>query len=138
MKNSANKIETITDVLRKPQYGGLRLTCDYARNCTYPWDVDSPVWQCEEFEVCEAPLEKTSVSSFLAEASAKSRPDIDENEEVKFKGLCLNCENRKTCIFPKPEEGVWRAKSTNRNRKRNSIFQHKTRVYFNEWTGNFR
>jgi hypothetical protein len=44
----------------------------------------------------------------LAEASAKSRTDIDENEEVKFKGLCLNCENRKTCIFSKPEEGVWR------------------------------
>jgi NADH-quinone oxidoreductase subunit E len=25
----------------------------------------------------------------------------------KYKGLCLNCANRETCTFPKPEGGVW-------------------------------
>lgn len=23
------------------------------------------------------------------------------------KGLCVNCANRQTCLFPKPEGGVW-------------------------------
>jgi hypothetical protein len=109
MKSTTVKTgEKISAVSRKSEYGGLCMTCEHAPTCIYPRDLDRPVWQCEEFEVCEAPLEKASVSSFLAEASAKSRTDIDEGEEVKFKGLCLNCENRKTCIFPKPEEGVWR------------------------------
>ncbi len=26
--------------------------------------------------------------------------------EPKFKGLCINCENRDTCTFSKPKEGV--------------------------------
>jgi len=25
-----------------------------------------------------------------------------------FLGLCVNCEDRETCIYPKPEGGVWR------------------------------
>jgi hypothetical protein len=29
-----------------------------------------------------------------------------EDKEV-FKGLCVNCANRHTCLFPKPEGGVW-------------------------------
>jgi hypothetical protein len=24
-----------------------------------------------------------------------------------FLGLCRNCENRRTCAFPKPEGGIW-------------------------------
>ena len=24
-----------------------------------------------------------------------------------LKGLCINCENRETCILPKPAGGVW-------------------------------
>jgi hypothetical protein len=100
--------EKISAISRKSEYGGLCMTCEHASTCIYPRDPDRPVWQCEEFEVYEAPLETTTVNGFLAVARAKARPDINENEEVKFKGLCLNCENRKTCIFPKPEEGVWR------------------------------
>jgi hypothetical protein len=24
-----------------------------------------------------------------------------------FRGLCINCDVRHTCMFPRPEEGVW-------------------------------
>ncbi|HTS66225.1 MAG TPA: hypothetical protein VMS37_25420 [Verrucomicrobiae bacterium] len=27
---------------------------------------------------------------------------------TKFLGLCSNCDNRETCVYPKPEGGVWR------------------------------
>jgi hypothetical protein len=108
MKNPTNKIEVITDVLKKPQYGGLCLTCDHARNCTYPRHVDSSVWQCEEFEAYDMPVERTTVEDFLTSVSAKAQVAVSNNGKGELKGLCLNCENRKTCIFPKPEEGVWR------------------------------
>jgi hypothetical protein len=39
----------------------------------------------------------------------KTSPDPIETKglESDLKGLCVNCDNRHTCTFPKPEEGVW-------------------------------
>ncbi len=34
----------------------------------------------------------------------RTRPDENEKE---FKGLCVNCANRHTCLLPKNEGGVW-------------------------------
>ena len=30
-----------------------------------------------------------------------------EKKDEKFKGLCMNCENRYICILPKLPGGVW-------------------------------
>ena len=30
-----------------------------------------------------------------------------KNDGDEFKGLCVNCANRHTCLFPKSEGGVW-------------------------------
>jgi hypothetical protein len=110
MKNQVNKAveTTIGEILQKPQYGGLCLTCDHARSCTYPRDLDQPVWHCEEFEAMDMPVDRTTVESFLAAENARRELRVGENSKGEYKGLCLNCENRKTCTFPKPEEGVWR------------------------------
>jgi hypothetical protein len=29
------------------------------------------------------------------------------NGDVPLKGLCMNCAYRETCLYPKPEGGVW-------------------------------
>ncbi|MGB8656466.1 MAG: hypothetical protein WCE90_01610 [Candidatus Zixiibacteriota bacterium] len=110
MKNPSTKTAetTIAEVLRKPEYGGLCLTCDHVRSCSYPRNPDQPVWQCEEFEAIDAPVDRTTVESFLAAAHARRESVVAENSKGQFKGLCLNCENRKTCTFPRPEDGVWR------------------------------
>jgi hypothetical protein len=34
------------------------------------------------------------------------RKSLDEHEG-DFKGLCVNCANRHTCLLPKAEGGVW-------------------------------
>ncbi len=38
-------------------------------------------------------------------------PSPNERSDTKnasdFKGLCMNCENRKDCLLPKSEGGVW-------------------------------
>jgi hypothetical protein len=30
-----------------------------------------------------------------------------EKDGMELKGLCVNCANRYTCLFPKSEGGVW-------------------------------
>jgi hypothetical protein len=90
-----NKAGTVSDILGKPRYGGLCLTCDHARSCIYPRELDRPVWHCEEFEANQAERAKAKAAAY-------------NNGKGELKGLCVNCENRKTCTFPKPEEGVWR------------------------------
>ena len=37
----------------------------------------------------------------------KPKPDQNQSEKRIFKGLCINCDNRFTCMLPRPVEGVW-------------------------------
>ncbi len=70
--------------------------CKNAPTCTFPKDPGRPSLYCEEFEIEELPLKKIVWT-----------PPIDSKEAAEFKGLCSDCENRKTCGFPKPEGGIW-------------------------------
>lgn len=40
----------------------------------------------------------------LTDRAGQRRRKEDESE---FKGLCLNCANRHTCLLPRSEGGVW-------------------------------
>ncbi len=62
---------------------------------------------CEMFDDYMPPVgwvgpERVSPS---AEPSMARRPA--EEEAAKYAGLCVNCEHRRTCTYPKPEGGVW-------------------------------
>ena len=73
--------------------------CAGISSCTYPKEPGKPILFCEEFK------EYPSLSGKIA---AKTEPAGKVSKETKvFKGLCVNCENRETCVFPKPEGGVW-------------------------------
>ncbi|NIM99440.1 MAG: hypothetical protein GTO24_15630 [candidate division Zixibacteria bacterium] len=83
------------------EYWGLCSTCKEAPTCTYRKDLWQPVWQCDEFE-CES----IQVRTFPPiDSPFKSNAAYEGSD--KYKGLCLNCENRETCTYPKPEGGVW-------------------------------
>ena len=78
---------------------GLCLSCRSNSNCAYRNNHQEPVLQCEEFDgyasvPMSAKIKKTAVA-------------VDEPGSGKYKGLCANCEIRKTCKYPKPEDGVW-------------------------------
>ena len=86
------------------RYLGLCLTCENALACTFARDPNKPVFYCEEFEI-----EKTS---FIKPPGKKQLPATgpaaaNDKDSTKFIGLCSDCENRRTCAFPKPEGGVW-------------------------------
>ena len=106
MKNvKTQTAERIIETPSEPEFEGLCMTCEHAPDCTYRKAANRAVQQCEEFE---SDLPKQDKRGHLSLVGSKEKPDVEPKEENRFKGLCINCENRETCVFPKPEEGVWR------------------------------
>ena len=81
---------------------GLCQTCNHARNCMFRPDPSLPVIHCEEFDGYAAP----SIVEPAAEAQAVPTA-ADLNEQDQYKGLCVNCENRRDCAIRNKEIGVW-------------------------------
>ncbi len=79
------------------EYHGLCSTCKNTPHCTLRTDPDRPAFYCEQFEVEKPPAVTRKISSSVSESK----------KSVELIGLCSDCENLKTCIFPKPEGGVW-------------------------------
>lgn len=76
----------------------LCFNCKNAPDCTYQKDPNKPLLYCEEFEIEELPDRKIP----------QTPADLGQEKDVlEFKGLCSDCDNRKTCGFPKPEGGIW-------------------------------
>lgn len=57
---------------------------------------------CEEFQSTAA-----HEAVMLFQEPAESMPESKKNEKTLM-GLCVDCDNRNTCIFPKHEGGIWR------------------------------
>ncbi len=87
------KEKVVTEYIRRIS---LCANCKNAPTCTFPKDPDKPSLYCEEFEIEELPHKKIIDSHFNKEKGTSG-----------LKGLCSDCENYKTCGFPKPEGGIW-------------------------------
>ena len=83
---------------------GLCSNCKNDPDCTFQKDRQKPSFCCEEFEVATCPPVKTTRKDQSPQISSV---DAGEDDLGKFVGLCSNCNNRRTCAFPKPEGGVW-------------------------------
>jgi hypothetical protein len=78
---------------------GICSTCNHLADCAYRFRNGAPIWFCEEFD--------DSVEPARAPMSDTLALEPEPNGKEKFLGLCMNCELRHTCAFPKPEGGVW-------------------------------
>ena len=94
-----------TDMAEGRKSRGLCCACNCEAHCTHTRAKETPVLQCEEFEPCECPPCKPR---------ARREKHLPEREEVlaaddglEARGLCVNCDNRRGCAFPKPPGGVW-------------------------------
>jgi hypothetical protein len=89
---------------RNMEYRSLCSSCKNAAGCTFQKDRQKPALYCEEFEIDTCPS---------AEIAEKEKPlptisvDVEDKDSGKFIGLCSNCNKRRTCVFPKPEGGIW-------------------------------
>jgi len=84
--------------------GGVCLACKFEPGCIYEATSGHVILQCEQFEMGfrESPAEAPSIH----ESAFRDTPHRAK-EWSAYPGLCSNCDNRETCIYPKPEGGVW-------------------------------
>ena len=77
-------------------YNDICTTCNHLDLCVGRKDRQRPIWFCEEFD------DYVAVESAFKAPKPKIRTGA-----TGLKGLCLNCENRDSCGFLKPNGGVW-------------------------------
>jgi hypothetical protein len=75
----------------------LGSTCEPVRTCSNRITPDKPIASCEEFAK-QVPVCPRNVPQTDRERG---------NGSCTFAGLCVSCQLRWTCLFPKPEGGVW-------------------------------
>lgn len=81
-------------------YIGLCSTCNNGPTCQYRLKRGVDAIFCEMFDDYSDPS---------AEETNKDKGDSapEQSDSANYKGLCINCANRKTCKLIKPDEGVW-------------------------------
>ncbi|MBA7656392.1 hypothetical protein ES703_64316 [subsurface metagenome] len=94
-------------MLKKIEYKGLCSNCDNASTCTFPGYPERPVLQCEEYVCSPIPIIKNVDKERYQSTRSQVKSIINEEKLGKYKGLCVNCDFRKTCMYPKGEGGVW-------------------------------
>jgi len=94
-------------VKHEGKHAGLCATCRNASGCTFPRDSRRPVLLCDEYEPVASALKSDGCKGKPQSNAPICRPQLKDDDSWKRMGLCVNCEGRDTCTFPKPEGGVW-------------------------------
>lgn len=81
-------------------YRDLCSNCDNADACDGGTRPRRPIFFCESFEVFgAAPVMERDQDN---PAPLRAAPSANG-----YAGLCMNCDNVRVCMLPKPEGGVW-------------------------------
>ena len=81
-------------------YRDLCSTCNRTGTCGTRSTPQRPILFCEEFDA----FVPVSTSAGGKTVSPKSP---GKQDATRYKGLCVNCENRETCTIQKDEGGIW-------------------------------
>jgi hypothetical protein len=92
----------------KKRYLGLCSYCKSELNCMFIRDPKCPVYECEEFEEITYVSIRGPDQKNISSINSSKNPTTREDSLRSYKGLCINCEEKVTCLYPKPEGGVWR------------------------------
>lgn len=88
---------------------GICVTCNNRTECLSLQNslrTDRPIWHCEEFDDFVPGMKSDSAN--IKEKNSFKKPDY--NDDIipgRTMGLCINCDNRKTCMLPSPTGGIW-------------------------------
>lgn len=83
-------------------YTGLCINCSEAPNCRYRLAAVEPIVFCEEYQCASGEPDKSAHNMYVFNAAGN---ELDTSPLLR--GLCVNCENKETCMLPKAEGGVW-------------------------------
>lgn len=96
--------EAVLPEVSRRAASGLCRTCAHAEHCTFPKHENRPILQCDEIDALFLPPVALTgpdrLPPSVAAASATARVPA-------LRGLCVNCDRRHDCTYPKPETGVW-------------------------------
>jgi len=83
-------------------------TCVHYPDCSFRNGSTTSIFFCEEFRLIPAWTEAAEEGERLFIAGpVRMGPSPVEADKSELMGLCRNCLNRRTCIYPKPPGGVW-------------------------------
>jgi hypothetical protein len=86
---------------------GVCAACKYDPDCIWARNSDRPVLQCEQFELGVASPPPTTARANSPAKGLEGARSAEREEAHNYPGLCSNCDNRETCIYPRPEGGIW-------------------------------
>ena len=85
-------------------------TCIYASECVHYQNSQimcKPIWFCEDFDNRTSLQVVENEKIYSEDQSPQSSKSGVEAIPGRRKGLCINCDNRASCIFPIQDGGVW-------------------------------
>jgi len=88
-------------------FQGLCSTCNNSISCTFPRNLISFIWQCDEFDNSTPKRHTRKIKNKSAAPLNKADTSISNDNTAKNKGLCINCDNRDTCTHTPCEGGIW-------------------------------
>ena len=83
----------------KADINGICSTCNHLEDRLHRLRNGFVIWFCEEFD--------NYVSSPLRGHYSLLEPPASSSSKGEIMGLCINCENRETCVHTKTVGGVW-------------------------------
>ena len=98
---------SLSKTKKKELYNDICSTCNYGKLCVSKKTRQGPVWFCEEYDDYVPVKVQEVYEAGFQPAQSRVGSGIKENDSSQFKGLCINCENRVTCINSKTVGGIW-------------------------------
>jgi hypothetical protein len=92
---------------RQLHSAGLCITCNNSPGCGFRRIRGFDAIFCETFDGDGASPQMDLRRRIQTPPTAANVPATEEPATVRLAGLCVNCEHRDECTFPKPEGGVW-------------------------------
>ncbi|NIO55914.1 MAG: hypothetical protein GTN72_07165 [Candidatus Latescibacteria bacterium] len=86
---------------------GLCSTCNNAHTCFYRKRRGFDALFCEMFDDYVPDGKAGTRVAGVVIPTAWTEAEGERSAAEPLKGLCVNCENRDACMFPKPEGGIW-------------------------------
>jgi len=94
----------------QPQNTNICQTCIYESECVHYQNrliASKSIWFCANFDNTTSLQVAESDEIYPDERSSLSSKPAIEAISGRMKGLCIDCDNRASCLFPIVEGGVW-------------------------------
>ena len=85
---------------------GLCSTCNNSPSCFYRGSR-GPALFCELFDDYVPPVVRSTVDRGSPPVEAPVTLTAAEHKPIAYTGLCMNCDNRQTCVRSRSGESVW-------------------------------